>query len=44
MDVCNVSMGTTKRSFFAALHNLADRAYFRNTVLVTAANMPHADG
>ncbi len=38
MDVCNVSMGTTKKNFFAALHNLADKAYFRNTVLVTAAN------
>ena len=38
MDVCNVSMGTTKKIFFAALHDLADKAYFRNTVLVTAAN------
>ena len=42
MDVCNVSMGTTKKNFFATLHDLADRAYFRNTVLVTAANnMPN---
>ncbi len=38
MDVCNVSMGTTKKIFFAAPHDLADKAYFRNTVLVTAAN------
>ena len=38
MDVCNVSMGTTRKNFFGALHSLADRAYFRNTVLVTAAN------
>ena len=38
MDVCNISMGTTKKTFFAALHDLADRAYFRNTVLITAAN------
>ena len=38
MDVCNVSMGTTKKNFFAALHELADKAYFQNTVLVTAAN------
>jgi subtilisin family serine protease len=38
MDVCNISMGTTKKNFFAALHDLADRAYFRNTILVTAAN------
>jgi subtilisin len=38
MDVCNVSMGTTKKNFFGMLHNLADRAYFQNTMLVTAAN------
>jgi subtilisin len=38
MDVCNISMGTTKRNFFGALHDLADRAYFQNTLLVTAAN------
>ncbi len=38
MHVCNISMGTTKKNFFAALHDLADKAYFRNTVLVTAAN------
>jgi len=43
MDVCNISMGTTKKNFFAALHTLADKAYFQNTVLVTAANnMPKA--
>jgi subtilisin len=38
MHVCNVSMGTTRKNFFALLHNLADRAYFQNTMLVTAAN------
>jgi subtilisin len=38
MDVANVSMGTTKKNFFALLHDLADKAYFKNTVLVTAAN------
>ena len=38
MDVANVSMGTTKKNFFGALHNLADRAYFQNTMLITAAN------
>jgi subtilisin len=43
MDVCNVSMGTTKKNFFGLMHSLADRAYFRNTMLVTAANnMPVA--
>ena len=38
MDLCNLSMGTTRKNFFAALHDLADKAYFRNTVLVTSAN------
>jgi subtilisin family serine protease len=38
MDVCNLSLGTTKRDFFAVLHELADLAYFRNMMLVTAAN------
>ncbi len=38
MHVCNISMGTTRKNFFGVLHDLADRAYFRNTVLVTAAN------
>ncbi len=43
MDVANMSMGTTKKNFFGALHPLADMAYFRNTMLVTAANnMPVA--
>ena len=38
MNVCNLSLGTTKRDFFALLHELADLAYFRNVTLVTAAN------
>jgi subtilisin len=38
MDACNMSLGTTKRDFFAAMHELADAAYFRNIPLVTAAN------
>jgi subtilisin len=38
MDVANVSMGTTKKNFFGALHNLADKPYFQNTMLITAAN------
>ncbi|HET8840848.1 MAG TPA: S8 family serine peptidase, partial [Ktedonobacteraceae bacterium] len=38
MDICNLSLGTTKKDFFAALHEIADRAYFRNVLLVTAAN------
>jgi len=38
MQVCNLSLGTTKKDFFAALHEVADLAYFRRIVLVTAAN------
>lgn len=38
MDVVNLSLGTTKRDFYAVLHELADMAYFKNTALVTAAN------
>ncbi len=38
MRVCNLSLGTTKRDFYAVLHELADLAYFHNVMLVTAAN------
>lgn len=38
MQVCNLSLGTTKRDFFAVLHELADDAYFHGVMLVTAAN------
>lgn len=38
MQVCNLSLGTTKRDFFSIFHELADEAYFKNIVLVTAAN------
>jgi subtilisin len=38
MHVCNLSLGTTKRDYFAILHELADQAYFKNIVLVSAAN------
>jgi subtilisin len=38
MRVCNLSLGSTKKEFFAVLHELADLAYFNNIVLVTAAN------
>lgn len=38
MQVCNLSLGTTKKEFFSALHEVADLAYFRRVVLVTAAN------
>ena len=40
-DVVNMSLSTTKRQFAEVLHELADRAYFRRTVLVASAhNMP----
>jgi subtilisin len=38
MQVCNLSLGTTKKELAEAFHELADLAYFRNVMLVTAAN------
>lgn len=38
MNVVNLSLGSTKKDYFADLHELADDAYFRNILLVTAAN------
>jgi subtilisin len=43
MHVCNLSLSTSKRDFFGVLHELADRAYFGNVMLVASANnMPGA--
>ena len=40
-DVINMSLSTTKSQFTGVLHELADSAYFRRTVLVASAhNMP----
>jgi len=40
-DIVNMSLSTTKRNFVERLHELADRAYFRRTILVASAhNMP----
>ena len=40
-DVVNLSLSTTKRRFAELLHELADDAYFKGTVLVASAhNMP----
>jgi subtilisin len=40
-DVINMSLSTTKRQFAGLLHDLADSAYFRRTMLVASAhNMP----
>jgi subtilisin family serine protease len=38
MQVCNLSLGSTKKELYGVLHELTDLAYFRNTMLVTAAN------
>lgn len=38
MHIVNLSLGTGKRDYFAELHDLVDEAYFKNMVLVTAAN------
>ncbi len=38
LHVINLSLGTTKRDYFGLFHELTDLAYFRGTVLVTAAN------
>lgn len=38
MQVCNLSLGTTKKDFFGVFHELADLAYFHNVMLVAAAN------
>jgi subtilisin family serine protease len=40
-EVINMSLSTTKKPFAAVLHELADSAYFKRTVLVASAhNMP----
>ena len=40
-DVINMSLSTTKKPFAVVLHELADNAYFRRTLLVASAhNMP----
>jgi subtilisin len=40
-DVINMSLSTTKQKFATFLHELADSAYFRRTMLVASAhNMP----
>jgi subtilisin family serine protease len=40
-DVINMSVSTTKSGFVGSLHELADSAYFRRTILVASAhNMP----
>lgn len=38
IQVCNLSLGTSKPELYNVLHELADQAYFRNVILVAAAN------
>jgi subtilisin family serine protease len=40
-DIINMSLSTTKKQFATVLHELADNAYFKRTLLVASAhNMP----
>lgn len=38
MHICNLSLSTARKEFYAELHELADLAYFQNTALISAAN------
>ena len=38
MQVVNLSMGATVKEYFSVFHELTDEAYFKGTILVTAAN------
>lgn len=38
MRVCNLSLGSTKKELAGLFHELTDEAYFRNLMVVTAAN------
>ena len=41
-DVINLSLGSRKREHALGFHELCDRAYFGNTLVVTAANNMHS--
>jgi subtilisin len=43
MDVVNLSLSTSRREYFAVFHELADTAYFRKTLLVSAVNNSPAE-
>ena len=38
MDIINMSLGTSRAKYFGLLHDLADEAYFRGSILVVAAS------
>jgi subtilisin len=38
MQVVNMSLSTAKQDYYAVLHEMTDKAYFRNILLVSAVN------
>lgn len=38
LEVCNLSLSSKSESLYPVFHDLADRAYFRGTALISAAN------
>jgi subtilisin family serine protease len=44
IQVCNLSLGTPRHEMHGVLHELADHAYFRNIIVVAAANDPPVPG
>ena len=38
MDVANLSLSTSRQEYFGMFHEIADNAYFKNVVLVSAVN------
>ena len=38
LEVCNLSLSSKSESLYPIFHDLADRAYFRGTALISAAN------
>jgi subtilisin family serine protease len=38
MDVINLSLSTSRQEYYALFHKLTDQAYFKNVMLVSAAN------
>ena len=43
MDVVNLSLSSSRREHYALFHELADDAYFRNVLLVSAVNNTQTD-
>ncbi len=43
MDVVNLSLSSSRREYFGLFHEIADEAYFRRTLLVSAVNNSPAE-